>query len=134
MLGQRVTDQMDCISIAKRYQSEPLIVKDNTEIIGIDSRASGATLNCNDVSKSYVLLFCSRTTISTYSVSNISIRDNSYAEVSTVPYYLKEESQTKSIADIAGYYTSNTVEGALAEICGALDELKASINTIKGIS
>ena len=96
--------------------------------------ASGATLNCNDVSKSYVLLFCSRTTIGTYSVSNISIRDNSYAEVSTAPYYLKEESQTKSIADIAGYYTSDTVEGALAEIGGTLDELKAAINTIRGVS
>lgn len=86
--------------------------------------ASGATLNCNDLSKSYVLLFCSRTTIGTYSVSNISIRDNSYAEVSTAPYYLKEESQTKRIEDIAGYYTSDTVEGALAEIGGTLDELK----------
>lgn len=96
--------------------------------------ASGATLNCNDVSKSYVLLFCSHTTIGTYSVNNISIRDNSYAEVSTAPYYLKEESQTKSIADIAGYYTSDTVEGALAEIGGTLDELKAAINTIKGAS
>ena len=96
--------------------------------------ASGATLNCKDESKSYVLLFCSRTTIGTYSVSNISIRDNSYAEVSTAPYYLKEESQTKSIADIAGYYTSDTVEGALAEIGGTLDELKAAINTIRGVS
>lgn len=95
--------------------------------------ASGATLKCNDVSKSYVLLFCSRTTIGTYSVSNISIKDNSYAEVSTAPYYPKEESQTKRIADIAGYYTSDTVEGALAEIGGTLDELKAAINTIKGV-
>lgn len=85
---------------------------------------SGATLNCKDVSKSYVLLFCSRTTTGTYTVSNISIRDNSYAEVSTAPYYLKEESQTKSIEDIAGYYTNDTVEGALAEIGGTLDELK----------
>ena len=96
--------------------------------------ASGATLKCNNVSKSYVLLFCSRTTIGTYSVSNISIKDNSYAEVSTAPYYPKEESQTKRIADIAGYYTSDTVEGALAEIGGTLDELKAAINTIKGVS
>lgn len=97
--------------------------------------ASGATLNCNDLSKSYVLLFCSRTTIGTYSVSNISIRDNSYAEVSTAPYYLKEESQTKSIEDIAGYYTSDTVEGALAEIGGTLDELKnASGGTTGGIT
>ena len=96
--------------------------------------ASGATLNCNDLSKSYVLLFCSRTTIGTYSVSNISITDNSYAEVSTAPYYMKEESQTKSIADIAGYYKSDTVEGALAEIGGTLDELKAAINKIRGVS
>ena len=96
--------------------------------------ASGATLKCNDVSKSYVLLFCSRTTIGTYSVSNISIKDNSYAEVSTAPYYPKEESQTKRIADIAGYYTSDTVEGALAEIGGALDELRAAINTVRGVS
>lgn len=96
--------------------------------------ASGATLKCNNVSKSYVLLFCSRTTFGTYSVSNISIKDNSYAEVSTAPYYPKEESQTKRIADIAGYYTSDTVEGALAEIGGTLDELRAAINTIKGVS
>jgi hypothetical protein len=94
---------------------------------------SGATLNCNDLSKSYVLLFCSRTTIGTYSVSNISITDNSYAEVSTAPYYLKEESQTKRIEDIAGYYTSDTVEGALAEIGGTLNELKAAINKIRGV-
>lgn len=39
---------------------------------------------------------------------------------------MKEESQTKSIEDIAGYYTNDTVEGALAEIGGTLDELKNS--------
>lgn len=96
--------------------------------------ASGATLNCNNTSKDYVLLFCSRTTTGTYTVNNISIRDNSYSEVSTAPYYLKEESQTKNIADTAGYYTSDTVEGALAEIGATLGELKAAINTIRGVS
>lgn len=103
-----------------------LIVNASGVVESRNQVASGATLNCNDVSKSYVLLFCSRTTTGTYSVSNISIRDNSYAEVSTAPYYLKEESQTKRIEDIAGYYTSDTVEGALAEIGGTLDELKNS--------
>ena len=111
-----------------------LVANESGTIESRNQVASGATLNCNNTSKDYVLLFCSRTTIGTYSVRNISIRDNSYAEVSTAPYYLKEESQTKSIADIAGYYTSDTVEGALAEIGGTLDELKAAINTIKGVS
>ena len=111
-----------------------LVVSASGTVESRNQVASGATLNCNDLSKSYVLLFCSRTTIGTYSVSNISIRDNSYTEVSTAPYYLKEESQTKSIEDIAGYYTNNTVEGALAEIGGKLAELKAAINTIKGVS
>ena len=111
-----------------------LVANESGTIESRNQVASGATLKCNNTSKDYVLLFCSRTTIGTYSVSNISIRDNSYAEVSTAPYYLKEESQTKSIADIAGYYTSDTVEGALAEIGGTLDELRAAINTIKGAS
>lgn len=103
-----------------------LVVSASGTVESRNQVASGATLNCNDLSKSYVLLFCSRTTIGTYSVTNISISDNSYAEVSTAPYYLKEESQTKRIEDIAGYYTSDTVEGALAEIGGTLDELKNS--------
>ena len=103
-----------------------LVVSASGTVESRNQVTSGTTLNCNDLSNSYVLLFCSRTTIGTYSVSNISIRDNSYAEVSTAPYYLKEESQTKSIEDIAGYYTNDTVEGALAEIGGTLDELKNS--------
>ena len=111
-----------------------LVVPASGTLVSRNQVASGTTLNCTDVSKSYVLLFCSRTTTGTYTVSNISISDNSYAEVSTAPYYQKEETQTKSIADTAGYYTSDTVEGALSEIGGTLDELKAAINTIRGVS
>ena len=42
--------------------------------------------------------------------------------------------QPKTITDTAGYYTTDTVEGALAEIGGTLDGLEAAINTIRGIS
>ena len=111
-----------------------LVVPKSGTLTSRDQVESGNTLNCGDTSKSYVLLFCSRTTPGTYTVSNISIMDNSYTEVSTAPYYSKEVSQTKSIADTAGYYTSDTVEGALAEIGGTLAELKAAINTIRGVS
>lgn len=109
-----------------------LVVPSSGTLVSRNQVASGTTLNCHDVSKSYVLLFCSHTTIGTYSVSNISIMDSSYKEAPTAPFYPKEESQTKRIADIAGYYTSDTVEGALAEIGDKLDKLRAAINTIRG--
>lgn len=42
--------------------------------------------------------------------------------------------QSETITDTAGYFTTDTVEDALAEIGGTLDGLESAINTIRGVS
>ena len=42
--------------------------------------------------------------------------------------------QPAAITDTAGYFTTDTVEGALAEIGGTLNGLEVAINTIRGVS
>lgn len=68
------------------------------------------------------------------STGKIAMRAVTEEKISTELLDKIDGMQPKTITDTAGYYTTDTVEGALAEIGGTLDGLEAAINTIRGIS